>query len=141
VSAKIDFNDGTAASLTNGKPSPADRFDLWVPFHSFNAQAAHELCSKRRHAFTFGTIYGARFQLSKIPNSSQDTALRLIEHLLGGGTCSVTTGDGTHTYATCTLAEGEDPTLELADRQLLEYTLSLALINTASSPARMLCIY
>jgi hypothetical protein len=143
MATSISFTDGTgAATLTNGKPTPADRFDAWTPFYFPNLEAAHELGSKRRHTFVFGTIYGVRFQLSKIPNSSQETALRLIEHLLKGGTCSVATGDSSsRTYATCTLADGEEPTLELTDRQMLEYTLSLALVNTASSPVRMVAIY
>lgn len=145
MATSISFTDDEgAATLTNGKSYPGDRFDAWTPFPVFNGEAAHELGSKRRHSFKFGSgsIYGARFQLSKIPAASTEIAQRLVEHLLDGGTCTVATGDSANrTYTTCSLAEGTEPALEPSDRTEREYTLSLALINTAVSPTRMICTY
>jgi hypothetical protein len=92
--------------------------------------------------FTFRIDYGARFEMRDIPATNQETALRLIRHLQGGGTCSVTTSDNSaRTYSTC----GLDPegTVELAfqDATFLTYTLSVSLVNLASPGADMLCDY
>jgi hypothetical protein len=71
-----------------------------------------------------------------------DFADRLVAHLLGGGTCAVTTDDkDDSTYATCALMPGTEPSLTLADPRLMEYTLSLQLINVAASPVQMVCRY
>lgn len=69
-----------------------------------------------------------------------DNADRLVEWLLSGGTCQVDTGDyDGNSYATCSLMPGMSPSLVLTDKKLLEYTLSLPLINLAG--ARMRCHY
>lgn len=70
-----------------------------------------------------------------------DVADRLIYHLQNGGQCTVATGDAANSaYATCGLRKGTAPSLQL-DRRTMEYTLSLQLLNTAGSPARMLARY
>jgi hypothetical protein len=72
-----------------------------------------------------------------------DVADRLAYHLENGGQCQLDTGDyDGNSYATCGVLPGakiQAPTL--SDKRLLEYTLSLALVNLAGSPARMRCHY
>lgn len=71
-----------------------------------------------------------------------DLADRLRRHLLNGGTCSVQTSDAAASaYATCGLKPGGAPQLQLTNRRRIEYTLSLALLNLAGSPAQMVCRY
>lgn len=137
----ISWTDATgAASLTNGKPVPGDRFSNWTPRNTPVGDAQHSLGTGARYMFAFRTDYTASLELRGIPNSNQSLVLRLIAHLEGGGSCSVATGDAAaRTYGTCTLAPGTKPEITLSDPAFIEYTLSLVLLNTVAGS--MLCIY
>jgi len=142
--ASITFNDGTSATLDNGLTSTAagvgSRFASWVPFTRRIGERAVTLATGASYTFTFRIDYGATFQMRDLPNTTQATALRLIRHLQGGGTCTVTTGDAaSRTYTNCAIDPEGDVTLAFQDATFLTYTLSLALINL--SGADMLCQY
>ena len=147
--ASITFTDATGtATLTNGKPAPMDRFNSWTPFTVPYGDPARRQSDMRLVLFELGTMYGAGFELRKIPVQAVGgtryvtVALRLIAHLLRGGTCSVATDDAvSSTYATCGLAPDADPSLVLSDPKQLEYTLALRLINLAAVPTHMVCHY
>lgn len=149
MSTSITFTDGIgAATLTNGKPTPGDRFGNWVPSTMPIGESAVRQSDGATTMFVFRTDYGASFELSQIPVATTggvrlvDIADRLIAWLLSGGTCAVNTGDvGSSAYATCGLKPGTTPTLTFSDRKNLEYTLTLSLINLAGSPVAMLCHY
>lgn len=141
--AYITFNDGSAATL---EPYPSagheagQRFRSWEPFQRPFGEGSWALGDGRRYQFSFRTDYGASFELPGIPNTDVDIAMRLQAHLLGGGSCAVYTLDANGaTYATCYLAPDSDVTIELEDRQTLEYVVRLSLINAGG--ARMLCEY
>lgn len=147
--AQIQFTDSVgAATLRNGLPAPADRFAGWTPMTRPVGDVRHGLSTGTRYLFRYRTDYGVSFRLEEIPARQTsglyyvDIADRLVAHLLSGDTCSVQPEDGTGTvYATCGLLEGTTPTLELTDRGGLLYTLSLALVNLAGSPVRMVARY
>lgn len=139
--SSISWTDATgAASLTNGKPVPGDRFGNWTPRNPPVNDAENSLADGVLHTFEFRVDYTAAFELRGIPNTSQDLALRLMLHLERGGAVSVATGDAAaRTYGSCKLAPGTKPEFTLSDPVYIEYTLSLVLLNTAA--ASMLCIY
>lgn len=149
MATSLIFTDGIgAATLTNGKTSPGDRFSNWVPTTKPIGDGATRQSDGRLSVFVFRTDYGASFELTQIPIATTsgvrlvDIAARLIAWLLSGGTCAVNTGDvASAAYATCGLAPGTVPTLTLSDKRNLEYALSLALINVAGSPVAMTCNY
>lgn len=142
--ASITFNDGTSATLDNGLTSTAggvgSRFASWVPFTRRVGERAVTLATGASFDFTFRIDYGATFQMRDLPNSTQSVALRLIRHLQGGGTCTVTTGDAaSRVYTTCSIDPNGDVTLEFQDATFLTYSMSLSLINLGG--ADMLCLY
>lgn len=147
--AEITFTDAIgAATLRNAYGAPADRFANWTPITRPVGDSAVAQGTGARSMFRFRDDYMASFELRGISSHATsgvapiDVADRLIYHLLNGGTCSVATEDAdANTYATCGLAPGADPQLQLADPQNLEYTLTLTLINLAAVPARMVCRY
>lgn len=145
--AAISFTDATgAATLDNGLTGVAggagSRFSGWTPRVMPIGPAVHALADGARHAFVFRVDYTAEFSLRDLPATAQAVALRLIAHLLTGGTCSVSTGDNAaRTYATCGLAPDSTPSLALQDADACTYTLTLALLNRATPPAPMLCDY
>jgi hypothetical protein len=148
MATSITFNDGAAATLTNGKAVPGDRFSNWVTVTKPVGDSANRQSDGALSMFVFRTDYGATFELTQIPVAvvggvrSVDVAARLIAWLMRGGTCTVATGDvETNSYATCGLMPGTTPTLTLSDKRSLEYTLSLALINLAGSPVALVCHY
>lgn len=148
MATTITFNDGAAATLTNGKPTPGDRFSNWVVQTKPVGDTANRQSDGALMMFAFRTDYGASFELSQIPIATAagvrmaDVAARLLAWLLQGGTCAVNTGDvETNSYATCGLMPGTTPSLTLSDKKNLEYTLSLSLINLAGSPVAMVCHY
>jgi hypothetical protein len=143
--ASITFNDGTSATLSNGLTATAagvgSRFAAWVPFTNKVGEAATVLTTGARAMFVFRTDYGATFEMRDIPNTSLDVVMRLMRHLQGGGSCTVTTTDSaSRVYTLCYLAPDASLTLSQADPQLLTYTLSLSLI-TLGAAADMLCVY
>lgn len=142
--ASITFNDGASATLDNGLISTASgvgsRFASWTPFTRRVGERATTLATGASFAFTFRIDYGATFQMRELPNTTQSVAMRLIRHLQGGGTCTVTTGDAAaRVYMNCSIDPEGDVTLEFQDATYLTYTMNLALINL--SAADMLCIY
>ena len=143
----ITFTDSIgAATLTNGKTYPGTRFDNWTPITRPVGDLVHRQSDQTPSMFRLATIYGASFELSKIPQRTISSvrlvtvADRLCAHLLNGGSCTVNTGDSdTASYTGCYLMPGTTPELRLTDPQMLEYTLSLALFNPAGT--RMVCHY
>lgn len=138
----IDWTDETgAASLTNGKSRPGDRFSNWnprsVPFGvSVNTLAGDLIVFEDRED------HSASFEIPGIPYASLDLMLRLQNHLEGGGTVQVTTGDSaSRVYPTCSLAPGADVSIDLTDKVTVEYTVAFNLLNVAGSRVQMLAIY
>lgn len=140
--AAIAWTDAIgAASLTNGVPVPGDRFRTWLPVSRPVGAIATSLGTGQRYMFAFRTDRMAGFTLAEIPMASLALVVRLIAHLEGGGTVSVTTGDNaSRVYATCGLAEGAEPQLTQQDATNLTYALSLTLVNLGSTDP-MLCDY
>ena len=144
--AFISFNDGSAATLSNGMTGIAagvgSRFTDWVPFQKPIGAAAVALGTGARSMYTFRTDYGASFAITEIPNTSMSIMLRLQAHLLNGGTVSVSTGDtASRTYPTCCLAPEGEVTITLVDKATLRYSMTFTLINVAVSPTAMICEY
>lgn len=142
MSTLIDWTDDTgAASLTNGKNYPGDRFANWnprsIPFGSSVNTLAGDLI-----VFEDREDHSTAFELVGIPYASLDLMLRLQSHLEGGGTVQVTTGDsGARVYPTCSLAPDAQVSIELTDKVTLEYTMTFNLLNVAGSRVQMLAIY
>lgn len=142
--ASITFNDGTSATLDNGTTGVAggvgSRFASWTPFTRRVGERAVTLATGASFDFTFRIDYGATFQMRDIPNVNTPIALRLLRHLQGGGTCTVTTGDADNrVYTTCSIDPNGDVTLEFQDATFLTYSMSFSLINLGG--ADMLCRY
>jgi hypothetical protein len=143
--ASISFTDGTgAATLDNGTTAIAggvgSRFASWTPFTRRIGERAVALGTGATYAFTFRIDYGASFSMRDIPASEQAIALRLIRHLLGGGTCTVTTGDTlSRAYSNCSIDPEATPALAFQDATFLTYSLDVSVINL--SGADMLCTY
>ena len=142
--ASITFNDGTSATLDNGLTASGtavgSRFASWTPFTRRVGETATALGTGALSNFTFRIDYGASFEMRDLPNTTQGTALRLIRHLQGGGTCTVTTDDSSaRTYNNCGMDPQGNVELAFQDATFLTYTLRLSLINLSS--ADMLCQY
>lgn len=142
----IVFNDGVSATLTNGKPYPANRFDNWTPATAPYGSLVHRQSDQTPTMLKLGTVFGASFQLSKIPDRTTsalrltDIANRLVAHLENAGSVTINTGDvNTAIYTGCYLLQGFTPTLVLSDPNQLEYTLSLALHQPGGS--HLVCHY
>jgi hypothetical protein len=141
--SKIDWTDAVgAASLSNGKAVPMDRFSSWTPGSEPIGPVEHAVGTGQRYVFPFRTDHTASFEIREIPNTSMALMLRLKEHLLRGGQCSVTTGDTlSSVYATCSLAPDTRPSIAMTDARELLYTFAVVLLNVAGSPVRMICVY
>lgn len=144
--ASIDFIHATYGALTlqSSNPSPGDKFQEWVPFVTPIGPQARELGSGILRRYAHRTDYGASFEMAGLSNAplSVGIAAVLVEHLLSGGTCAVTTDDlDSATYPVCALAPDTTPELILEDRPMLEYRLRLSVINVDAPPVYMGCRY
>ncbi len=148
--ASITFTDGIgSATLTNiAAGTVGSRFWNWEPRHDPIKDEAVAQGNAAISAWVFRDDYIVDFQLPHISSiesggvAMTDIAARLIAWLLIGGQCSVTTGDAdSNVYPTCGLNPGTKPTLKLTDSPVIEYTLTLSLVNLAANPAPLLCRY
>jgi hypothetical protein len=137
--ASIAFNDGSAATLTNGKPAPLDRFANWTPDVDPIGPRDTALGTGIDFHWNFRTDYLASLELPYISPADHAVALRLKKHLETGGTATLTTGDGASNVYTVRIAPGTRVQLEYADRAMVEYTLKLTVKNTAAAP--LVCLY
>ena len=128
-----------AATLNNGKPSPGDRFTAWTPFTKPIGPRYAVLATGVVYSWAHRTDYGASFQLTQIPRTSLDLVMRLVRHLIAGGTVTVNTGDSVPRVYSAGLRPETEPTLERSDAQNIEYTLTVELLNRTA--ADMLCTY
>ena len=141
MASSISFTDAIgAATLSNGRAVPMDRFANWLPSSTVIGPKENALGTGELFTFAFRTDYAASFEIRDIPNSQMSIMLRLQRHLSGGGAVSVATGDSAaRVYANCKLAPGAEAKIALANPQELLYTFSVALLNLAG--ADMLCTY
>jgi hypothetical protein len=137
--ASIAFTDGTgAATLTNGKPVPADRFRNWTPDTDTTGPKEEGSGTGDLFVWSFRDNYLVTFDLECIPASSITTLMRLKRWLIGGGAITVNTGDAASRSYTCKMPKGQPPQITY-DPEFKEYTLKLTLRNTAA--ADLVCEY
>lgn len=132
----IAFTDSTGAATIT---SLAPRFRSWSPDIRTIGPREPSFATGILSRFGHRTDYIATFEATNIAHSEQSKLVRLKDHLLGGGSCTVTTGDLTSNVYTCYQdPEGADPSWSLDGRNL-EFTLALAVKNSAA--AALECIY
>ncbi len=145
--AFIAFTDGIgAAQLDNGMTSIAagvgSRFTNWTSDPEPIGPEVNNLGTGALTKFVFRTDYKASFDLVNIPNANTTILDRLIAWLRAGGVVSVTCGDTTSAvYATCCLAPGTKVMKKMDNKNDITWTLSVTLLNIASSPVPMTCVY
>ncbi|HWL41021.1 MAG TPA: hypothetical protein VNO75_12370 [Gemmatimonadaceae bacterium] len=141
--ANIAFTDAIgAATLTNGKPAPGDRFSSWNPSSPPVGVDEEAVGTGLLHTFTFRDDYLVSFELKQIPRTEQAIMLRLQRHLRKGGLVAVNTQDAANrSYPTCCLVKGTNPEPKLADTKNIEYSMAFMLRNVAAVPADFICIY
>ena len=132
--SSIAFNDGGAATLVSPAPDPLKRFAGWTPDVIDVGPRETALGTGVTYDFVFRTDYVVSFAVPYLTHAELAVAHRLIRHLTGGGSCTVNTDDLSANSYTCRLREGTKPTLTLADRAMMEYTLHVDLTNTAAAP-------
>ena len=141
MATSIQWYDTASRTLTNSKPTPADRFDNWTPITPPEASAVYGLGTGIRHQWRFRQDYGASFALSKIPVADTDLVMRLLRHLQEGGEITVNTGDSSGRSYDCIAFPNWDipEGAEFTDNRMLEYTLTLKVKHTLDLD--MICNY
>lgn len=142
--AYVSWTDGTgAATLTPYKDAgntAGTRFRSWEPWQRPAGEGAWALGDGRHYRWRFRTDYGASFELPGIQGEDVDLAMRLQDHLMGGGVVAVYTEDASgNNYTNCYLAPDGEVAIELEDRPMFEYVVRLSVVNLSS--AAMLCEY
>jgi hypothetical protein len=143
--AHVAFTDATgAATLSNGRPAPADRFADWQPLWQQIGPRRVAGATGDTYGFPLRTDHGARFRIPDLPAASLDVAVRLKAYLEGTDAprVSVVTGDAAaRTYSTCTLWPGSTVEISLADPAEQLYDVVLSVLDRQSSPGVMRCVY
>lgn len=137
--ASLAFNDGSAATLASTVPAPANRLRNWRAGVKSIGPGATALGTGARSQWRFRTDFTAALELPYLAEADTDVALRLIVHLLGGGTVTLATGDSASRSYTCTLQPDTEPSWTCEDRQEGYWTFACQLRNSAA--AAMRCDY
>lgn len=144
--AKITFTDDVGtATLQSAQPAPANRFRNWVPITRPIGTSLPRQSDGHLYTFTTRIQYGASFELHGISGigvgSMVEIADRLRYWLMAGGECHVYTEDYAGDQYDCTLMPDSQIQIRLEDSALLEYMMSLSLINIADPSFRMVARY
>lgn len=151
MATNITFTDDTGAvTLDNDKPAPGDRLTGWTPLVRTVGPAGGNpvgLGNGITYGWEHRLDHGARFSIEHIPQAKLRDVQRLIHWLMRGeytdgggeGTVRLDTGDQHHNRYTCRIWPGSEPQLEQMDRGLIEYRLTLELLNTEQD--FMICGY
>lgn len=138
MASSIAWTDAIgSATLTNTRPTPADRFAAWKHWQAPIGPVEVAAGTGRSFHWSFREEHLASFELRHIPMASLALLERLRYHLETGGEITITAGDpGAHIFV-CVIAPGTKVDYDQADPQLLLYTLQLTVKNTAALP--LLC--
>lgn len=142
MATSITFTDETGAvTVTNSKPVPGDRLAGWTPLvRTIGPEGGNPVALGT--GITYGwehrVDYGTRFSLEHIPQASLRSVQRLILWLMRGetsagggeGVVTLNTGDVFGNSYSCRIWPGSEPQLEQMDRGMIEYRLTLELLNT-----------
>ena len=151
MATAITFTDEDGSvSLSNGKPVPGDRLAGWVPLvQTIGPESGNPVAlgSGITYGWEHRIDYGARFSLEHIPQADLRDVVRLIRWLTRGedtpssnnGEIVVNTGDVVPNSYTCRIWPGSVPQLEQMDRGMIEYRLTLEVLNTDDDV--MVCSY
>lgn len=151
MATTITFTDADGAvSLSNGKPVPGDRLAAWTPLvKTIGPEGGNPVAlgSGITYGWEHRIDYGVRFQLQYIPMASLRDVVRLMRWLLrgddlptaGDGVVILNTGDQYGNSYSCRIWPGSEPELEQSDRNQIEYTLTLELLNMGGDI--MVCSY
>lgn len=142
MATTITFTDTDGScTVSNGKPVPGDRLAGWTPLvRTIGPEGGNPV--GLGNGITYGwehrIDYGVRFSLEHIPQASLRDVIRLMRWLLrgddnptaGNGVVVLNTGDQFSNSYTCRIWPGSEPQLEQMDRGMIEYKLTLDLLNT-----------
>lgn len=138
MACAITFTDTTGAVTI----SPlGGRLNNWTPESMPVGDFTHRLGSGQRDGYVFRASSRVTFSFL-LANSDMAKLERLRYWLLSGGTISVDTGDGSHSFTDLGLQESAEPRIVRLERETLDYETTLPLEYVgASTPPAMLCVY
>lgn len=133
--SSISFTDSIgAATLQSPMNAPGNRFANWVPDVQDIGSPEVAVGTGISYLFILRTDYCASFEVPYLTEAQLAVAHRLKRWLMQGGAVTVTTNDNDSNTYTAYLRAGTVPSIELTDRALMEYTMSLELKNSAAAP-------
>lgn len=130
MASSIVFNDGAAATCSNSRAAPFDRFWGVRPVSASIGPKATILGTQRTAAFEFASVRGVYLEIRHIPNTLQDICDRLKLHLETGDSATLNTGDGTHGPYTVALFPGTTVEVAEMDENRMELVVRVSLMNT-----------
>lgn len=139
--AYITFTDEVGSvTLTPSYPSgPARRFRNWTPDAKPVGPRVFALGTARPYEFRFRTDYIASFEIPGILPSQHEDFMRFKLWALKGCSFEVYTEDSADRYYECRIAPETEPSIQLEDNAMLEYTISLTARAITNVP--MICTY
>jgi hypothetical protein len=138
----IDFTDETGnTQVTNGLTLPGRRFTSWTPDTIRIADRRTALGSGITYEYLYRQDYAASFQIEHIPVTALPTVIRWKNWAMKGCEFWVYTEDTQSRFYLCRLRQDTTPTIEMSDREALEYTLSLEVVSAVSPPELLECTY
>lgn len=111
----------------------------WLPDVDEVNDRATPMGTQLEEFWRYARYFWASLEVPHIKAANLGNLHRLKSHLLTGGFITINTNDSASRVYTCSIKPGSTPKWSFADRQQLEYTLSLDLRTVAPYP--MICDY
>lgn len=138
----IDFTDGTgAAQITNGLTLEGRRFSNWVPDVVRVSDRRTVLGTGRMYEYIYRQDYVASFEIEHLTATALNTVMRWKAHAMKGCEFTVYTEDDSSRFYVCRLRPDTEPSIALADRNNLEYTLSVQVMSASDPTVPLQCLY
>ena len=140
--ASITFPDGSSTlTLTTAESGTTSRFNNWVPIPDSIGERGRGLGDGFLYQYRHRVDNMATLELPRISNTEEATLQLFRLYAESGGIFIVTTDDTeSNQYPECQLAENSHVEFRL-NRETLEYTLSMTILNVAASPGPLRCVY
>lgn len=137
----IQFTDEIGAvTLQSSYPAgPARRLRNWTPNVITVGPRVFSLGQGRPYEFAFRRDYIASFQIPGILPSQHEDFMRFKVWALKGCLFDVYTDDADNHFYECRIAPETEPTMEMEDSSMLEYTVSVTARSVTNQP--MICNY
>lgn len=141
MAASIAFDDGSGSQTITPAPS-VSRFNGWRTPSRYQGEKANAWGDGKLYQWPGRLDHAAAFRLDHIPYTDQGKLEAFLLWANSGGDFTITIGNiAGDVYSEVQVAPGTEAEMSEPDPELLDYSLSMVVIDVSATPAPLICQY